>query len=131
MAIEAIGNRARTEILHRLVTSPTTGPELARAMGVKRESVYRHLAALEDAGLVGCDRPAGQRHGHAVTWNVVPERVIQVAEEWAVYAGAHQHSHPLLRGEAHSSEVPSEVGTKPRETGADPTRRDAEYLEGG
>lgn len=85
--VELISNAVRTEILRHLVPEPLTAMELADRAGIVHSSIYRHLVLLEEYGLVVADHPQGQRGGKAkVRWSTNPERVREVAEQWAAYA---------------------------------------------
>ncbi len=84
--IDVIGNQVRTEILRRLSLEPMTAPELGDSMGVSRFSVLRHLAALEEHGLVRADRPVGERKGVLVHWSTDRERVAALGARWTTYA---------------------------------------------
>lgn len=82
----AMGNQVRTEILRRLSREPMTAPELGDSMGVSRFSVLRHLTVLEDHGLVGADRPAGERKGVTVHWSTDRAQVAAFGARWTAYA---------------------------------------------
>lgn len=86
--LDAIGNSARTEILRHLSVRSMSTPDLADAIGVDHSRVLRHLAVLEDLGLVSADRPRGQRRGvgRVVLWTTNEERVDEVANIWRDYA---------------------------------------------
>lgn len=86
--LDAIGNSARTEILRHLSVRAMSTPELAEAIGVDPSRVLRHLAVLEDLGLVAADHPRGQRRGvgRVVMWETNQERVNEVANIWRAYA---------------------------------------------
>lgn len=82
-AIKIMGNEARTEILRRLVLEgPLTVPELAAAVGSSTMSAYRHVLALEEAGLVTGDLPVGERAGRTVSWSVDVDAVRRVPHTW-------------------------------------------------
>lgn len=87
-AIEVIGNRARTELLHQLAQhGPLTTTELAERIDAPRTSTHSHLVKLEAAGLVVADEQSGERAGRTVRWRVHQERVRELAEAWRAYAG--------------------------------------------
>jgi DNA-binding transcriptional ArsR family regulator len=86
--LDAIGNSARTEILRHLSVQPLSTPDLAKAIGVDHSRVLRHLAVLEDLGLVSADHPRGSRRGvgRVVMWETNQQRVNEVAMAWRAYA---------------------------------------------
>lgn len=86
--LEAIGNSARTEILRHLSAQSMSTPDLAEAIGVEHSRVLRHLAVLEDLGLVSADHPRGSRRGvgRVVMWETNKERVKEIADAWRSYA---------------------------------------------
>jgi DNA-binding transcriptional ArsR family regulator len=86
-AIEIIGNRARTELLHHLRTDgPLTTTELADHIGASRASTHAHLLQLEAFGLVDADEQQGQRSGRTVRWTVNRQQVRELAQQWSNYA---------------------------------------------
>lgn len=86
-AIEVIGNRARTELLHQLAEhGPLTTTELADRIGAPRTSTHTHLVQLEAARLVVADEPSGSRAGRVVRWSVDRDRIRELAEAWRGYA---------------------------------------------
>ena len=50
--LEALGDRTRREIVHRLRAGPSSVGELAAAMPVSRPAISQHLAVLRRSGLV-------------------------------------------------------------------------------
>lgn len=86
--IDAIGNSARTEILHLLSIRAMSAPDLAEDIGVHPSQIRRHLDALEDLGLVAADHPRGDRRakGRVVLWETNQVRVSDVANAWKAYA---------------------------------------------
>jgi DNA-binding transcriptional ArsR family regulator len=86
IAIDALGNRARIEILRALSRSQSlTLPELAETVGATTVSVLKHLRRLEAHGLVVADEPPGQRQGKHVRWSVVPgalDRAVRVLSDY-------------------------------------------------
>jgi len=86
-AIETIGNRARTELLHQLGTcGPLTTTELADRIAAPRTSTHTHLVQLERAGLVVADEATGQRRGRTVRWSLNRQKVREAADAWSAYA---------------------------------------------
>ncbi len=51
-ALQVVGNRYRLQILHILGGGAIGADKLAHALGISRQAVERHLAALHDHGLV-------------------------------------------------------------------------------
>ncbi|ONI65305.1 hypothetical protein ALI44B_01010 [Leifsonia sp. ALI-44-B] len=91
-AIEVLGNRARTEILHMLGRNDgLTVPEIAERLDLSRVSAHAHLQALERAGLVSTDVPLEQRRGRLLHWHVDPAAVAQLAAVWAKYASGEEN----------------------------------------
>lgn len=62
---DALGNAVRRDILVRLAASPQSVANLAAAFTVSRPAISRHLAVLEDAGLV-VHRARGTRNVYAL-----------------------------------------------------------------
>jgi DNA-binding transcriptional ArsR family regulator len=50
--LEALGDRTRREIVHRLRAGPSSVGELAASMPVSRPAISQHLAVLRRSGLV-------------------------------------------------------------------------------
>ena len=48
----ALGDPTRREVLRRVAAGPTTATRLAVEMPISRQAVSKHLAALDEAGLV-------------------------------------------------------------------------------
>lgn len=85
-AINVLGNVLRTEILHRLSKGPNTAVELANTIGTAQSSVHRHLIVLEGHGLVMANKSPEERAGPvSVTWELVPDRVYELADLWVRY----------------------------------------------
>jgi DNA-binding transcriptional ArsR family regulator len=60
-AIEALGNRVRVAILQSLrKTGPATRKDLEVRLGVGSPSLQKHLAVLEELGLVSVDPPRSE-----------------------------------------------------------------------
>ena len=90
-AIEILGNRARTEILHMLArNNGLTVPEIAERLDLSRVSAHAHLQSLEKAGLVSTDVPPAQRRGRLLHWHVDPAAVTELASVWAKYASGEE-----------------------------------------
>lgn len=96
IAIETIGNRARTGILRALLAgAPMTTQEIAERIGATRIQTRAHLLAMEDAGLVVCDVPRDRRHGRVTHWAANYERACALTESWLSF----------IRGESDSDET--------------------------
>src|SRR6266508_4064971 len=91
--IDAIGNRARTEILRHLSAGQLTVADLAELTGVDRSWILRHLTVLEELGLVSADHARGERlgRGRTVLWQTNRDRVVAVAAIWQAYATDQDH----------------------------------------
>ncbi|RYB88251.1 ArsR family transcriptional regulator [Nocardioides glacieisoli] len=100
--IDAIGHSVRTEILRQLAERPLGVRELADATGTVVSQVRKHLAILEDLGLVIADvspderRPGGR--GRAVLWSTNPERAKEVGKMWIDYVTG-RSSHDVAQDE--------------------------------
>lgn len=86
--IEIIGNATRTELLRLLTARPRTMLELAAEIDVAHSSIHRHLALLEQHGLVSTDTAPGRRQGRTVVWSANPERITEIGQRWISYATA-------------------------------------------
>lgn len=74
-AIEILGNRAHVAILRHLSqVGPSTTGEILKGLTLgdgkklSRPSLQHHLEALEMAGGISANHPAGQRHGRRVKY---------------------------------------------------------------
>jgi len=87
--IDAIGHSVRTEILRQLADRPLGVRELADATGTVISQIRKHLAILEELGLVDADVPPGQRRpggrGRAVLWSTNIKRAEEVGQVWIDY----------------------------------------------
>lgn len=63
--LDALGNPTRREILRRLRRRPMSVRDIAEAFPVSRPAISRHLAVLEETGLVE-SRRAGTTNYYAV-----------------------------------------------------------------
>jgi DNA-binding transcriptional ArsR family regulator len=52
MILDALANEPRREVLVRLSAGPMTTPEVSRGFGFSKQALSRHIAILEDAGLI-------------------------------------------------------------------------------
>ena len=92
--IDAIGHSVRTEILRQLAERPLGVRELAEATGTVVSQVRKHLAILEELGLVVADVPPDERRpggrGRAVLWSTNIERAEEVGKIWIDYVTGRQ-----------------------------------------
>lgn len=65
VVFEALGDRARREILEKLRGGPRAVGEIAAGMTISRPAVSQHLKVLKESGLVAETR-AGTRHYFAI-----------------------------------------------------------------
>lgn len=90
LIVDAMGHRVRTEILRQLSGQPLGVRELADATGTVVSQVRKHLAILEELGLVIADVSVGDRRpggrGRAVSWSTAVKRVEEVGHTWINYA---------------------------------------------
>jgi DNA-binding transcriptional ArsR family regulator len=76
--LSALADPTRRDVFERLADGgPSTATEIARSLPVSRQAVARHLAVLDEAGLVG--RSAV---GREVRFSARPERLAEVVR-WA------------------------------------------------
>jgi DNA-binding transcriptional ArsR family regulator len=62
---EALGDPTRREVVRRLAEGgPASATQLAAELPVSRQAVSKHLAALEEAGLVEGERSGRERRFH-------------------------------------------------------------------
>jgi DNA-binding transcriptional ArsR family regulator len=86
--IDAIGNRLRTQILSLIADTAMTASDLAEATGGDVTTIRRHLAILEELGLVNADRPLDDRgpgRGRFVLWKTNHQRAEEVGRRWIDY----------------------------------------------
>lgn len=85
--IDAIGNRVRTEVLRLLACEAQSATQLARATDSDYRQMRRHLAVLEDLGLVVADTPPDQRGPgrRGVLWRTNIERAEEIGRLWVDY----------------------------------------------
>jgi DNA-binding transcriptional ArsR family regulator len=86
--VDTIGNRLRTEILKHLADTAMTASDLAEATGGDVTTMRRHLAVLEELGLVEADRlpdDRGPGRGRFVLWKTNHERAEAVGRRWIEY----------------------------------------------
>lgn len=101
--IDAIGHSVRTEILRQLADQPLRVQELADATGTVPSQIRKHLAILEELGLVVADaspderRPGGR--GRAVLWSTATKRAEEVGHIWISYVTGRSTSPNPAQGE--------------------------------
>jgi DNA-binding transcriptional ArsR family regulator len=78
----ALSDRTRRSIVEQLGARPATASDLAGCVPVTRQAVVKHLAVLEDAGLV-----RGTRDGRRVVYELTPEPFTEAAR-WMSEVGA-------------------------------------------
>ena len=80
---EALGDPTRREVVRRLAEGgPASATQLAAELPVSRQAVAKHLAALEDAGLV-----EGEREGRERRFRLTPAPLSEAAV-WMADVGA-------------------------------------------
>jgi DNA-binding transcriptional ArsR family regulator len=78
----ALADGTRRSIVEQLGAQPATASDLAGLVPVTRQAVVKHLAVLEDAGLV-----RRTRDGRRVVYELTPERFADAAR-WMSDVGA-------------------------------------------
>lgn len=85
-AVATFGNRSRNEILRFLTANgPATRGDIVAAVSAGEPSVAKHLAALEDAGVVIVDVEPGRRHGRSPRYSANAVRIKQLLEAHLSY----------------------------------------------
>jgi DNA-binding transcriptional ArsR family regulator len=72
----ALADPTRRTVMERLAREPATATEIASELPVTRQAVAKHLAVLQDAGLVRAQRAGRERRfsptpaplGEAISW---------------------------------------------------------------
>ena len=72
----ALADPTRRTVMERLARDPATATEIASELPVTRQAVAKHLAVLQDAGLVRAQRAGRERRfsptpaplGEAISW---------------------------------------------------------------
>lgn len=72
----ALGDPTRRAVLQRLVAGPTPVKELAQPFGMALPSFLKHIAVLEDCGLI-----SSRKVGRVRTCRISPQRLGE-AESW-------------------------------------------------
>ena len=78
----ALGDPTRREVIRLLSEGPSTATELSSDLPVSRQAVAKHLAALDEAGLVG-----SERSGREVRYHLTPGPMAEAAS-WLGDVGA-------------------------------------------
>jgi DNA-binding transcriptional ArsR family regulator len=79
---EALSDGTRRSIVEQLGARPASATDLAGTVPVSRQAVVKHLAVLEEAGLV-----RGTRAGRRVVYELTPEPFADAAR-WMSEVGA-------------------------------------------
>jgi DNA-binding transcriptional ArsR family regulator len=83
---DALGDPTRRKLVEHLgAAGPESASALARVLPVSRQAIVKHLAQLEDAGLVSRSRRGRSVEFHLVTARLdeVTRWTAQVGEEWS------------------------------------------------
>lgn len=86
--IDVVGSRVRLGMLRELAgRGPLTTPELKQLTTASDSVANGHLRALEAAGLISADVPAGQRRGRGrgPTWTIEREAVAPYVDQLRRY----------------------------------------------
>jgi DNA-binding transcriptional ArsR family regulator len=78
----ALADPTRREVMSRLSAGPVSATELADGLPISRQAVAKHLAALEEAGLV-----ASERRGRERRFRLTPGPLAS-AVEWMTGVGS-------------------------------------------
>jgi DNA-binding transcriptional ArsR family regulator len=78
----ALGDPTRREVIRLLSEGPSTATELSSDLPVSRQAVAKHLAALDEAGLV-----SAERSGREVRYRLTPGPMADAAS-WLGDVGA-------------------------------------------
>ena len=78
----ALGDPTRREVIRLLSEGPSTATELSSDLPVSRQAVAKHLAALDEAGLV-----SAERSGREVRYHLTPGPMADAAS-WLGDVGA-------------------------------------------
>lgn len=71
-------NRARLSIIEYLRHHPGADRNaITKALGFGHQTVYSHLTAMEASGLIRTDAEPGERHGRAVHYWLILDRLRQ------------------------------------------------------
>lgn len=79
----ALGDETRWSILTALAHTETTASTIARVLPISRQAIARHLAVLEEVGLV-----ESARVGRETRYRVVGAELAETARRLARIAGA-------------------------------------------
>jgi DNA-binding transcriptional ArsR family regulator len=78
----ALSDPTRRELIRNLAEGPATATQLSRQFPISRQAITKHLAALDEAGLV--DRNAS---GREIRYSLRTERLDEVSL-WVAEVGA-------------------------------------------
>ena len=78
----ALSDQTRRELIRSLADGPATATQLSRQFPISRQAITKHLAALDEAGLV--DRNAS---GREIRYSLRTERLGEVSL-WVAEVGA-------------------------------------------
>ncbi|MFX1821797.1 helix-turn-helix transcriptional regulator [Pseudarthrobacter sp. CC4] len=85
-AVATFGNRSRNEILRFLsANGPATRGDIVSAVSAGEPSVAKHLAGLEEAGVVIVDVEHGRRHGRSPRYSADPVRIKELLDAHLKY----------------------------------------------
>jgi len=85
-AVATFGNRSRNEILRFLTAKgPATRGDIVAAVSAGEPSVAKHLAALEEAGVVIVDVEPGRRHGRSPRYSANAVRIKELLDAHLSY----------------------------------------------
>ena len=87
----ALSNPARLHILEHLMQGPATVNDIARTLGLKQSITSQHLAALQAAGAVVCER----RGNHRI-YSLRGPRIARILELVGEFYQAHLQNLRLL-----------------------------------
>jgi DNA-binding transcriptional ArsR family regulator len=73
---KALGDSGRRAMLQRLEQGEATLGELAQPLAMSLPAVHQHLAVLEDAGLITCEKRGRER------WCRLQSETLAHAEDW-------------------------------------------------
>ena len=101
-AVEAFGNRGRSEILRFLEGhGPVPRGDIVDAVSASEASVAQHLIALEKTGAIVVDIIHGRRHGRSPRYSVDDHRITEL---YAAHQNYLRNRQPIL---------PQSAGTHP------------------
>jgi DNA-binding transcriptional ArsR family regulator len=97
----ALADPTRREVIRRLSQDgPVTVSDLARRLPVSRQAVAKHLAALDEAGLISAEQEGRRRRYHLTPGPLADAMgwMAEVGAEWDARLDAlHRHLRPESR----------------------------------